>query len=73
MDLADIAVPAELPPLTTSDDGMDSTPKAAKESKQTSEPTRRGPGFYVYWIQTNRHRQTDKKSIYTDCSEKLIC
>ena len=43
VEMADIAAPAALPPLPTSDDGMESAPEPARGSKRTSEPPRRGP------------------------------
>ena len=44
VEMADIAAPAALPPLPTSDDGMESAPEPVRGSKRTMEPTRRGPG-----------------------------
>ena len=44
VEMADIEAPAALPPLPTSDDGMESAPEPARGSKRTIEPTRLGPG-----------------------------
>ena len=41
VEMADIPVPEALPPLPTSDDGMESEPQAVRGNKRTIEPTRR--------------------------------
>ena len=41
VEMADIVAPAALPPLPTSDDGMESAPEPARGSKRSGEPTSR--------------------------------